>query len=94
MEPDATYKHFLSSAFMVEELMRWLVADRHGLHALVEALDFATLTRVHEQSVTDDGETLRRRSNDMVWRGHLRERGGDDAPAPRARPHRAAESVG
>ena len=94
MEPDATYKYFLSSAFMVEELMRWLVADRHGLHALVEALDFATLTRVHEQSVTGDGETLRRRSNDMVWRVHLRERGGDDAPAPRARPHRAASLAG
>ena len=42
--------------------MRWLVADRHGLHALVEALDFATLVRVHEQSVTGDGEALRVRS--------------------------------
>ena len=94
MEPDATYKYFLSSAFMVEELMRWLVADRHGLHALVEALDFATLSRVHEQSVTDDGGTLRRRSSDMVWRVHLRGRGGDDAPAPRARPHRAASQAG
>ena len=94
MEPDATYKYVLSSAFMVEELMRWLVAERHGLHALVEALDFATLTRVHEQSVAGDGEALRRRSNDMVWRVHLRERGGDGAPAPRARPHRAASQAG
>ena len=58
MQPDATYKYVLSSAFMVEELMRWLVAERHGLHALVEALDFSTLTRVHEQSVTGDGEAL------------------------------------
>ena len=83
MEPDATYKYILSSAFMVEELMHWLVADRHGLHALVEALDFATLTRVHEQSVTGDGEALRRRSNDMVWRVHLRERGtGADGTQP------------
>ena len=76
MQPDATYKYVLSSAFMVEELMRWLVAERHGLHALVEALDFSTLTRVHEQSVTGDGEALRRHANDMVWRVHLR---GDDA---------------
>ena len=28
MEPDATYKYLLSSTFMVEELMHWLVADR------------------------------------------------------------------
>ena len=94
MQPDATYKYLLSSAFMVEELMRWLVADRHGLHALVEALDFATLTRMHEQSVTGDGEALRRRSNDMVWRVHLRERGTGDAASPRARPERAASPAG
>ena len=52
MEPDATCKHFLSFAFMVEELLRWLVADLHGMHALVDALDFSALTRMHEQSVT------------------------------------------
>ena len=69
MEPDATYKHLLSSAFMVEELMRWLVADRHGMHALVDSLDFSTLTRMHEQSVTDDGEALRRRSNGLTLTG-------------------------
>ena len=56
MEPDATCKYLLSSAFMVKELMCWLVADRHGMHALVEALDFATLTRVHEQSVQSSPE--------------------------------------
>ena len=94
MEPDATYKYFLSSAYMVEELMRWLVADRHGMHALVDALDFATLTRVHEQSVTAAGAALRRHSNDMVWRVHLRARGTDDAGAPRARPHRSASPAG
>ena len=33
--------------------MHWLVADRHGMHALVDALDFSTLTRMHEQSVID-----------------------------------------
>ena len=90
MQPDATYKYVLSSAFMVEELVRWLVADRHGLRALVEALDFSTLTRVHEQSVTGHREALRRHANDMVWRVHLREHFADDAPAPRARPHRTA----
>ena len=94
MQPDATYKYVLSSAFMVEELVRWLVAERHGLHALVEALDFTTLTRVHEQSVTGDAEALRRRSNDMVWRVHLRERAGDDAPAPRAGSRRAVAPGG
>ena len=51
MEPDATYKYLHSSAVMVEDLMHWLVAERHGMHALVEALDFDTLARVHEQSV-------------------------------------------
>ena len=42
MEPDATYKHLLSFAFLVEELLRRLVADLHGMHALVDALDFST----------------------------------------------------
>ena len=94
MEPDATYKYLHSSAVMVEDLMRWLVAERHGMHALVEALDFATLARVHEQSVTGDGEALRRRSNDMVWRVHLREHGAGDAASPNARPERAASPSG
>ena len=94
MEPDATYKYLLSSAFMVEELMCWLVAERHGMHALVEALDVSTLTRVHEQSVTGDGEALRRRSNDMVWRVHLREHDAGDAASPRTRPERAASPAG
>ena len=81
MEPDATYKHVLSLsfAFMVEELLRWLVADLHGMHALVDALDVSTLTRVHEQSVTAGDAALHRHSNDMVWRVHLRESGEDDA---------------
>ena len=88
------YKYVMSSTFMVKDLMRWLVAKRHGMHALVEALDLSTLTRVHEQSVTDDGEALRRRSNDMVWRVHLREHGADDAAAPGTQPHRAASRAG
>ena len=33
MDPDATYESILSHAIMVEELMHWLVANRHGLHA-------------------------------------------------------------
>jgi len=79
MNPDATYKHILSHAVMVEELMRWLVAERHGMHALVDALDFSTLTRMHEQSVSATGAALRRFGNDMVWRVHLRESGEADA---------------
>ena len=85
MDPDTTYKRILSFAFMVEELMRWLVADRHGMHALVGALDLSTLTRMHEQSVSAAGAAQRRYGNDMVWRVHLRERGGDDTGAPAGR---------
>ena len=94
MEPDATYKHVLSFAFMVEELLRWLVADLHGMHALVDALDFSTLTRVHEQSVTAGAVALHRHSNDMVWRVHLRGRGEDDAVAPAGRADRSTSPPG
>ena len=94
MEPDATYKHVLSFAFMVEELLRWLVADLHGMHALVDALDFSTLTRVHEQSVTAGAVALHRHSNDMVWRVHLRGRGEDDAVAPGGRADRSTSPPG
>ena len=94
MEPDVTYKHVLSFAFMVEELLRWLVADRHGMHALVDALDFSTLTRMHEQSVTAGAAALHRHSNDMVWRVHLRERGEDDAVAPAGRADRSTSPPG
>ena len=74
MDPDATYKSILSYAIMVEELMHWLVADRHGMHALVDALDFSTLTRMHEQSVSD----RRRGAGDA-------ERGEDAARRPGGR---------
>ena len=94
MEPDATYKHLLSFAFMVEELLRWLVADLHGMHALVDALDFSTLERVHEQSVTAGAAALHRHSNDMVWRVHLRGRGEDDAVAPAGRADRSTSPPG
>ena len=79
MQPDATYKHLLSHAFMVEELLRWLVADLRGMHALVDALELSTLTRVHEQTVSVTATGLHRRGNDMVWRVRLRERAGEDA---------------
>ena len=52
MRPDPTYKDIFGHAFMVEELMRWLVAELHGAHELVDALDFSRLLRVHEQSVS------------------------------------------
>ena len=94
MDPDATYKSILSYAIMVEEMMHWLVADRHGMHALVDALDFSTLTRMHEQSVSDAGAALHRHSNDMVWRVNLRERGENDADAPGGRADRTASPPG
>ena len=94
MDPDATYKHILSFAFMVEELMHWLVAERHGMHALVDALDLSTLTRMHEQSVSAAGTALRRHSNDMVWRVDLRARGGEDTGTADGRTHRTASPPG
>ena len=89
MDPDAAYKHILSHGIMVEELLRWLVAERHGMQALVDALDFSTLTRMHEQSVSDGDAALHRHSNDMVWRVHLREHDRDDALAPAGRSDRS-----
>ena len=65
--------------------MRWLVAERHGMHALVDALDFSTLARIHEQSVGDGATGLRRHSNDMVWRVDVCVRGENDAPTPAGR---------
>ena len=62
MKPDPTYKDIFGYAFMVEELVRWLVGDLHGARELVGALDFATLRRVHEQSVTGDARNLRHHS--------------------------------
>ena len=94
MDADTTYKTILSHAVMVEELLRWLVAERHGMHALVDALDFSTLARMHEQSVSDGAVALRRHSNDMVWRVNLREHGEDDAPAPAGHTGRSASPPG
>ena len=75
MEPldhDTSYKEIYGHPFMVEELARWLIPALEGGRELFEALDFATLTRLPEQSVSGG----RRRSNDMVWRVMFRGREG------------------
>ena len=80
MEPldhDAAYKGFYGHPFMVEELARWMLPSRTGGRQLADALDFATLARVQEQSVGEG----RRRSNDMVWRVRFRGRDEDDPEA-------------
>ena len=78
MKPDPTYKDIFAHAFMVEELMRWLVADLHGAPSIVEALDLSKLERVQEQSVTSHGDDQHRHANDMVWRAPFRGRDKDD----------------
>ena len=77
MRPDPTYKTIFGHAFMVEELMRWLVADLHDARELVDALDFSRLLRVHEQSVTSGAAALHGYANDMVWRAPFRTRDDD-----------------
>ena len=74
MRPDPTYKTVFGHAFMVEELIRWLVADVHGERELVDGLDFTRLVRVHEQSVASGAASLRGYANDMVWRAPFRGR--------------------
>ena len=81
MKSDPTYKAIFGHAFMVEELMHWLVADLHGARKLVDALDFSRLRRVHEQSVASRAGALRGHANDMVWRAPFRDRDEDDADA-------------
>ena len=79
MLPDATYKTIFSHRFMVEELMRWLVADLHGAAELVDALDFPGLRRVPEQSVTTGVGGQRDYANDIVWQVPILHRPEDDA---------------
>ena len=82
MKPDPTYKQIFAHEYMVEELMRWFVADLHGARELVDALDFGKMLRLHEQSVTGDMEEPRKYADDMVWRVRFRGRSedeGDDA---------------
>ena len=79
MRSDLTYKTIFGNRFMVEELMRWLVADLHGAGELVDALDFSGLRRVHEQSVTSGARGWHGYANDLVWQVPLRERPEGDA---------------
>ena len=82
MQPDPTYKQIFANEYMVEELMRWFVADLHGAGELVDALDFGEMLRLHEQSVTGTAEDPHRYADDMVWRVRFRGRSeeeGDDA---------------
>ena len=77
--PDPTYKQIFAHAFMVEELMRWFVAEVHGAHELVEGLDFSQMLRLHEQSVSGEPKQPRRYADDMVWRVRFRDRSDDDS---------------
>ena len=82
MRPDPTYKLMFEHEFMVEELMRWLVADRLGARELVDALDFSSLLQLGAESVTGEPEDLREYADDMVWRVRFRDRSegdGDEA---------------
>ena len=74
MRSDLTYKTIFGNRFMVEELMRWLVADLHGAGELVDALDFSGMVRVQEQSVTTGAGGQHGYANDIVWQVPLRER--------------------
>ena len=78
MQPDTTYKRIFAHQFMVEELMRWFVADLHGVRELVDALDFGEMLRLQEQSVTGTADDPREYADDMVWRVRFRGRSEDD----------------
>ena len=82
MRPDPTYKLMFEHAFMVEELMRWFVADLSGARELVDALDFSSLLQLGAESVTGEPQDLREYADDMVWRVRFRDRSegdGDEA---------------
>ena len=74
MLPDATYKTIFAHRFMVEELMRWLVADLHGAGGLVDALDLSGMERMQEQSVTSGAGGQHGYANDIVWQVPTRHR--------------------
>ena len=74
MRPDATYKTIFSHRFMVEELMRWLVADLHGAAGLVDVLDLSGMERMQEQSVTSGAGGQHGYANDIVWQAPIRHR--------------------
>ena len=79
MRHDPTYKDIFAHPFMVEELMRWFVADLCNGRELVDALDFDTLARAPEQSVSGSAGQLRTGSSDMVWRVRFRDQPDGDA---------------
>ena len=79
MQPDPTYKIIFAHRFMVEELMRWLVAEVHGARELVDALDFSGMQRAQEQSVTTGAGGQHVYANDIVWRVPFHGRPEDDA---------------
>ena len=68
MRQDPTFKDIFAYPFMVEELLRWFVADIPGGRELVGALDFSGLLRVQEQSTAGPAEGKRSYANDLVWR--------------------------
>ncbi|MYE84444.1 MAG: Rpn family recombination-promoting nuclease/putative transposase [Gammaproteobacteria bacterium] len=74
MRQDPTFKDIFAYPFMVEELLRWFVADLHGARALVDGLDFSGLVRVQEQSTTGSATDKRSYANDIVWRVPFRDR--------------------
>ncbi len=74
MRQDPTFKDIFAYPFMVEELLRWFVADLHGARELVAGLDFSGLARVPEQSTTGAATAKRSYANDIVWRVPFRER--------------------
>ena len=79
MRSDLTYKTIFGNRFMVEELMRWFVADLHGAGELVDALDFSGMVRAHEQSVTSGADGQHGYANDIVWQVPLHARPEADA---------------
>ena len=58
MQPDATYKHLLFRAFMVEELLRRLVADLRGMRELVSERGEAGVTWRADPLFAGDGYVL------------------------------------
>ena len=79
MRSDLTYKIIFGNRFMVEELMRWLVADLHGAGELVDALELSGMKRAPEQSVTSGARGQHGYANDIVWQVPIRHRPEDDA---------------
>ena len=84
MRQDPTFKDIFAYPFMVEELLRWFVADIPGGRELVGALDFSGLLRVQEQSTAGPAEGKRSYANDLVWRVPFegRDGGGNRAWLP------------